>query len=153
MTWPWKNLSAYYEVLRLECYYLHMTSYSKMAARPLNTDPWIRVCSVHLRQDPWIRGPLNTGFAWMCVCVCVCVLSPNQYSGVLNASKTSIPGTLCIPGSVFRGLNKNWRLAVLSPYWTVWRNFTKDPGIRVICLLRLLRRYEAPNISAKMVLW
>ena len=84
----------------------------------------------------------------VCVCVCVCVFSPMVYSGVLNTIKTSISGTLCNPGSVFRGLDKNWRLAILSPYRTVWQNFTKDPRIRWLYHLCLLMRDESGYSSA-----
>ena len=86
----------------------------------------------------------------MCVCVfvCVCVLVQKVSSGVLNTIKTSISGTLCNPGSVFRGLDKNWCLAILSPYRTVWQNFTKDPGIQGLYHPCLLRRYESDCLSA-----
>ena len=49
----------------------------------------------------------------MCVCACACVsvcvyvLGQNPPSGILNASKTSTPGSLCNPGSVFRGPTLN----------------------------------------------
>ena len=84
----------------------------------------------------------------VCACVCVCVLVQKVSSGVLNTIKTSISGTLCNPGSVFRGLDKNWCLAILSPYRTVWQNFTKDPRIQGLYHPCLLRRYESAYISA-----
>ena len=63
----------------------------------------------------------------VCVSVCVCVLIQNPPSGVLSASKTSTPGSLCIAGSVFRGPALNSLKRLVKPYGGCLTKIWKRP--------------------------
>ena len=75
----------------------------------------------------------------------------NVHSGVSSALRTSIPGSICIPGSVLRGPSINILKRLVKVKGTSWQSFGKWPLYTGFILFALIFALEVGEYQRHLV--